>query len=97
MLNCQDTANTYSNGESERIIGKALKRYKIPRSRVVIATKVCQPVLEEGTVARADGLKNDGILVNQMGLSRKHIFDAVEGSLRRLDTDYIGGYRPPLL
>jgi len=41
-----DTANVYSNGESERIIGKALKTYDIPRSKVVIMTKCFRPVAD---------------------------------------------------
>ncbi|KAJ5088625.1 hypothetical protein N7456_012241 [Penicillium angulare] len=88
-INTFDTANTYSNGQSEVILGKALKKYSIPRSRVVIMTKVYYPVLEDEPNSRPSPAINDGPLVNQMGLSRKHIFDAVEGSLRRLDTDYI--------
>ena len=88
-INTFDTANTYSNGESERILGKMLAKYDIPRSRVVIMTKVYYPVLEDDRNARPNPAINDGPLVNQMGLSRKHIFDAVEGSLRRLKTDYI--------
>lgn len=88
-INTFDTANTYSNGQSEEIIGKALATYSIPRSRVVIMTKIYYPVLEDQPDARPNPATNDGPLVNQMGLSRKHIFDAVEGSLRRLNTDYI--------
>jgi aryl-alcohol dehydrogenase-like predicted oxidoreductase len=88
-INTFDTANTYSNGESERILGKMLTEYNIPRSRVVIMTKMYYPVLEDNPNARPNPAVNDGPLVNQMGLSRKHIFDAVEGSLRRLNTDYI--------
>ena len=87
-INTWDTANTYSNGVSETIIGRALKEYSIPRSRIVILTKVYYPVME-GSDLRPNPAKNDGELTNQMGLSRKHIFDAVEGSLRRLGTDYI--------
>jgi aryl-alcohol dehydrogenase-like predicted oxidoreductase len=83
-----DTANTYSNGASEAIIGTALKKYSIPRSRVVILTKLYYPVLE-GSDARPQPAENGDELANQMGLSRKHIFDAVDGSLRRLQTDYI--------
>ncbi|KAK5789189.1 hypothetical protein VI817_008313 [Penicillium citrinum] len=88
-INTFDTANTYSNGASETIIGKALERYSIPRSRVVIMTKLYYPVLEDDPDARPNPAINDGPLVNQMGLSRKHIFDAVDGSLRRLNSDYI--------
>ena len=87
-INTWDTANTYSNGVSEIIIGKALKHYSISRSKVVIMTKLYYPVLE-GTDLRQSPANNEGDLVNQMGLSRKHIFDAVEGSLRRLGTSYI--------
>ncbi|KAJ6160460.1 hypothetical protein N7470_003856 [Penicillium chermesinum] len=57
--------------------------------RVVIMTKIYYPVLEDDPDARPQPATNDGPLVNQMGLSRKHIFDAVEGSLRRLQSDYI--------
>lgn len=89
-INTWETADSYSNGQSERIIGKALKAYNIPRSKVVIMTKLFYPVLEDEPNARPQPAVNDGPrLVNQMGLSRKHIFDAVEGSLRRLNTSYI--------
>ncbi|KAF2164287.1 hypothetical protein M409DRAFT_37077 [Zasmidium cellare ATCC 36951] len=88
-INTWETANTYSNGQSETIIGKALATYKIPRSKVVILTKLYYPVLEDEPDARPQPAINDGKLVNQMGLSRKHIFEAVEGSLRRLGTSHI--------
>ena len=42
-INTFDTANAYSNGESERLLGRALKHHKIPRQEVVILTKVCLP------------------------------------------------------
>ncbi|RDW58882.1 hypothetical protein BP6252_13358 [Coleophoma cylindrospora] len=87
-INTWDTANTYSNGVSETIIGKALQEYSIPREKLVILTKLYYPVLE-GSEARPNPAVNDGELTNQMGLSRKHIFDAVDGSLRRLKTTYI--------
>lgn len=88
-INTWETANTYSNGQSEIIIGKALEKYKIPRSKVVIMTKIYYPVLEDDPNARPQPAANDGALVNQMGLSRKHIFEAVEQSLRRLNTAYV--------
>ncbi|KAJ5682847.1 hypothetical protein N7462_006012 [Penicillium macrosclerotiorum] len=88
-INTFDTANTYSNGISEGLLGKMIKKYSIPRSKVVIMTKVYYPVLEETPNLRSSPALNDGPLVNQMGLSRKHVFDAVEGSLRRLNTDHI--------
>lgn len=84
----QDTADFYSNGASEVIVGKALKKYNIPRNKVTILSKVYFPITE-GEGVRVAPI-NDGAIVNQMGLSRKHIFDAVDGCLRRLDTDYIG-------
>lgn len=88
-INTWETADTYSNGQSEEIIGKALQVYNIPRSKVVIMTKLFYPVLEDTPNARPQPAHNDGALVNQMGLSRKHIFEAVEASLRRLGTTYI--------
>jgi hypothetical protein len=86
-LNTWDTADVYSNGKSEEIIGKALKKYDIPRSKVVIlskcyfgvATDGSQPLISASTI-------NDGHLVNQVGLSRKHIIDAVDRSVARLGT-----------
>jgi aryl-alcohol dehydrogenase-like predicted oxidoreductase len=87
-INTWDTANVYSNGRSEEIIGKALKQYKIPRSSVVILSKCFFGVsLEEGKQPGiADVSKNDGLWVNRQGLSRKNIFDAVEESTKRLGT-----------
>ncbi len=74
-INFFDTANIYSFGESERMLGDALKG---KRDQVVLATKV-------------QGRMGDG--PNQSGLSRKHIFDQVHGSLKRLQTDYIDLYQ----
>lgn len=88
-INTWETADTYSNGYSEHIIGKALSKYEIPRSKIVIMTKIFYPVLEETPDVRVQPAINDGEIVNQMGLSRKHIFEAVEASLRRLGTSYI--------
>ncbi|KAI7657285.1 hypothetical protein KC318_g11886, partial [Hortaea werneckii] len=51
--------------------------------------KLYYPVLEDNPNARPQPAVNDGVLANQMGLSRKHIFEAVEASLRRLNTSYI--------
>ncbi|CEN59501.1 Putative Aldo-keto reductase [Aspergillus calidoustus] len=89
-INTWDTADVYSHGRSEEIIGKALKQYNIPRHRVVIMTKCFYGVADE-----ADGgampmiaacSRNDGLMTNRVGLSRKHIFDAVERSVKRLGT-----------
>ncbi|KAJ5760386.1 aldo-keto reductase dtxS3 [Penicillium odoratum] len=95
-INTWDTANVYSNGESERIIGQALQKYKIPREKVIIMTKcyrvLCDPEnYDPGSMVTmhhelADRSKD---YVNQWGLSRAAIFKAVEGSLRRLNTSYI--------
>ncbi|KAK1977670.1 NADP-dependent oxidoreductase domain-containing protein [Colletotrichum cereale] len=85
-INTWDTADTYSNGESEVIIDKALKKFNIPRQKVVILSKIFNPVMDDGT--RPPSI-NDGPLVNQMGLRRKHIFHAVDQCLQRLGKDYI--------
>lgn len=86
-INTWDTADTYSNGKSEIIVGKALKELNIPRQKVVILSKIYNPVMDDDS--RPVGI-NDGPLVNQMGLSRKHVFYAVDKCLERLGTDYIG-------
>lgn len=84
-INFLDTANVYSRwvkgnqgGEAETIIGRWMKKSNIPRDQIVIATKVRSRV-GEGP--------------NEEGLSRAHIFNAVEASLRRLGTDYIDLYQ----
>lgn len=82
----KDTADTYSNGKSEEIIGKALTQHAIPRSKVVLLTKLYNPVMPDDSRPAS---VNDGALVNQMGLSRKHVLAAVDASLARLRTDYI--------
>lgn len=90
-LNTWDTANVYSNGVSEKIIGKAIKKYKIPRHKLVICTKLCGTV-REGNSPEVMALKDvDNSLdyVNQRGLSRQGILAAVNASLARLDTPYI--------
>ncbi|KAI0260235.1 Aldo/keto reductase [Gloeopeniophorella convolvens] len=85
-----DTANVYSNGASEVILGKAIKQLNLPREEIVVMTKL------HGVVARTYGERywgaNDGDnfgYVNQYGQSRKHIFDSVQLSLKRLQLDYI--------
>ncbi|KAI7553580.1 Versiconal hemiacetal acetate [Hortaea werneckii] len=86
-INTWDTADVYSNGESERIIGKAIKEYNIPRSKLVILSKCHFGVANDGSQPRINAMSsNDGDMVNQVGLSRKHIFDAVEASVQRLGT-----------
>ena len=76
-INFFDTANIYSAGLSEEIVGRALKDFA-RREEVVLATKVAGPM-------RADP--------NGVGLSRKAIMSEVEASLRRLGTDYIDLYQ----
>ncbi len=76
-INFYDTADMYSLGVSEEITGKALREYA-RRDEVVIASKVFFPMNDKP---------------NQGGLSRKHIFQAVDDSLRRLGTDYIDLYQ----
>ncbi|KFY07074.1 hypothetical protein V492_07472 [Pseudogymnoascus sp. VKM F-4246] len=85
-----DTADMYSNGESERILGKALKKYNIPRNRIVLLTKcyfgVADPEEGQQRVYATPGGDIDPKWVNRIGLSRKHIFDAVDASVERLGT-----------
>lgn len=90
-LNFYDTANVYSNGVSEEILGKAVKKYNWRRENVVIATKVYAPVGREteDAMALAEPERENKGYVNMFGLSRKHIFESVEASLKRLDMDYI--------
>lgn len=73
-----DTADVYSRGGSETILGRALKEFGPPREKVVIATKV-------------NGVMGDD--PNQRGLSRKHIMHAIDASLQRLGTDYVDLYQ----
>jgi aryl-alcohol dehydrogenase-like predicted oxidoreductase len=77
-INFFDTADVYSEGESERTLGQSLKNLKIARKDVVLATKVFSRV---------------GPGPNDVGASRGHIMDAIEASLRRLQTDYIDLYQ----
>lgn len=80
-------ADFYSHGESERIIGKALRKYNIPRPNVTILTKCYFGVSHDGTqLPLTDCIANDGSMVNRVGLSRKHILDAVDASVERLGT-----------
>ena len=76
-INFFDTADMYSDGVSEEIVGRALKEFT-SRDRIVIATKVFNPM---------------GDNPNQRGLSRKHIMHAIDDSLRRLQTDYVDLYQ----
>ncbi|KAI0669366.1 Aldo/keto reductase [Trametes maxima] len=86
-----DTANVYSNGLSEIILGKAIKHLNLPRAELVIMTKVYFPCARgPGKNAWAPGQKTEEVgIINQKGLNRKHIFDSVKQSLKRLQLDYI--------
>ncbi|KAI0328024.1 oxidoreductase [Cubamyces sp. BRFM 1775] len=88
-----DTANVYSNGLSETILGNAIKKLNLPREELVIMTKLFVPVAKETGVStlRKDPLEFG--IINQHGLNRKHIFDAVKASLKRLQVDYIDVYQ----
>ncbi|GFF58852.1 versiconal hemiacetal acetate reductase [Aspergillus udagawae] len=86
-INTWDTADAYSNGRSEEIIGKALRVYKIPREQVVILTKIfyaLDPDDRSPIAALMD--KNKQGLVKRVGLSHKHIMSAVAESIERLGT-----------
>jgi 1-deoxyxylulose-5-phosphate synthase len=76
-INFFDTANAYSLGVSEEVTGRALRDFA-KRDEVVIATKVFFAMNDRP---------------NQGGLSRKHIFSAIDASLRRLGTDYVDLYQ----
>jgi aryl-alcohol dehydrogenase-like predicted oxidoreductase len=77
-INFFDTADMYSVGASEEVLGRALKDFGGSRDRLVVATKVFNPMGDDP---------------NQRGLSRKHIRHAIDDSLRRLQTDYVDLYQ----
>jgi aryl-alcohol dehydrogenase-like predicted oxidoreductase len=77
-INFFDTADMYSIGASEEVLGRALKDFGPGRDRVMIATKVFNPMSDDP---------------NDRGLSRKHIFNSIDNSLRRLGTDYVDLYQ----
>ena len=76
-INFFDTADIYSYAVSEEVLGRALKDFA-RRDEVVLATKVFNPM---------------GTGPNDKGLSRKHIFSAIDASLQRLETDYVDLYQ----
>jgi aryl-alcohol dehydrogenase-like predicted oxidoreductase len=77
-INFFDTADMYSLGRSEEILGKALADFGPGRDRVVIATKVFNPMSDDP---------------NDRGNTRKHIMHSIDNSLRRLKTDYVDLYQ----
>ncbi|KAF7311606.1 Aldo-ket-red domain-containing protein [Mycena kentingensis (nom. inval.)] len=88
-INAFDTANIYSNGLSEEVLGRALKKHSIPREEVVIMTKVYYGLSRDPNETLLNTDMEAKGYVNQYGLSRKHIFDSVKASLRRLQLDYV--------
>jgi aryl-alcohol dehydrogenase-like predicted oxidoreductase len=77
-INFFDTADIYSRGESETILGRALREYGAKREEYVVATKTYVPM---------------GAGPNRGGLSRKHIMHSIDNSLKRLGTDYVDLYQ----
>lgn len=73
-INFIDTANVYSFGQSETLLGNSLKDLNVKRDEIVIATKVFGPMSEKP---------------NSKGLSRYHIFNSVDNSLKRMQLDYV--------
>ncbi|VTU41148.1 L-glyceraldehyde 3-phosphate reductase [Variovorax sp. PBS-H4] len=78
-INFIDTANVYADGRSEIMTGQALRNLKVPRENVVVATKVLG---ETGTKGP-----------NSRGLSRYHILESVQASLKRLQLDHVDLYQ----
>ena len=77
-INFFDTADIHSVGESERVTGDLLKHFGVKRENVVVATKVFQTMSDDP---------------NDRGLSRKHILDSIDKSLKRLQMDYVDLYQ----
>jgi aryl-alcohol dehydrogenase-like predicted oxidoreductase len=78
-INFFDTADVYNEGNSERVLGKALRDFA-QRDAYVLTTKVFNPVVPTAGP-------------NEKGLSRKHILSAIDASLQRLGTDYVDLYQ----
>jgi len=77
-INFYDTADVYSFGESEKVLGNIMKRLDVKRESIVVATKVFSPMSDEP---------------NDHGLSRKHIMDSIDKSLKRLQMDHVDLYQ----
>ncbi len=77
-INFFDTADVYSFGASEEVLGNILKTLGVKRETVVVATKVFQVMSDD---------------INDRGLSRKHILDSIDRSLKRLKMDYVDLYQ----
>jgi aryl-alcohol dehydrogenase-like predicted oxidoreductase len=85
-----DTANVYSNGMSEAMLGQAVKQ--LPRDELVVATKLYGRMMPVGD-AKSDEAQRRYARHNLWGLSRKHVFDAIDASLKRLGLDYVDLYQ----
>jgi aryl-alcohol dehydrogenase-like predicted oxidoreductase len=77
-INFFDTADIYSRGQSEEILGRSLKELAVRRDETVVATKVFNPM---------------GRGPNRGGISRKHIMQSIDDSLKRLGMDYVDLYQ----
>jgi len=84
-INFFDTADIYSRGQSETLLGQAIKSLGVDRESLVLATKVLGPMSDAAAQGTGD--------VNNIGLSRKHIIQSCEASLKRLGTDYVDLYQ----
>ncbi len=76
-VNFIDLADAYARGDAERVVGKVIKDLGLRRQDLVISSKAYWPMSDN---------------INDRGLSRKHLMESVEGSLRRLDIDYLDLY-----
>ncbi len=77
-INFFDTADMYSLGASEEVLGRSLRKFGAKRENLVIATKVFNPMSDDP---------------NDKGLSRKHIMNSIDASLRRLQMDHVDLYQ----
>ncbi len=97
-INFFDTADVYSAGVSETMFGQAIRNNDLPRDEIVVATKVFGRVSmlvgdDAPADRKAEAERRETRARNISGLSRKHIFDAVDASLARLGLDYIDLYQ----
>lgn len=76
-INFFDTAEIYSNGESERLMGRAIKHFNWKRNSIVVSAKIYW------------GSAFSDTPINNIGLSRKHIIEGLDASLERLGLDYV--------
>ncbi|KAH8832515.1 Aldo/keto reductase [Flagelloscypha sp. PMI_526] len=87
-----DTSNTYSNGASESLVGQFMSKYNIPRSKITILTKcffLSTPKTMSNFAPFRPDLLEERDNVNEAGLSRAAIFNQVDMSLERLESEYI--------